>query len=397
MTTNVIVIGGGISGATAAYYLTEREDVHVTLLEQGDNLGHGSTPRAAGGIRSMYSTPVHVELSLKSREVWRSFEDDFGIPIDYQENGYLFGVRSRTQYERLRKDVIMQQQMGVGTEFLTPEEATDIVPGLAVENYVAAAWSPKDALVDPHAALQAFGQLARENGATIRVESPVTDVLQDANGRVTGVEVDGEEHLDAEYVVNAAGSWGQQIADMVDVDVPIHPKKRRAAFFEPAKDVPDGLPLFMDLESGAYFRPKDEEYVTAGGHFHGDDPNVDPNDPSSFQDNVDLKWTTRAMEELIETSDYFTEETKIAQGWSGVYAISPSNHPIIEESAPGFVNDIAHSGRAFMHGPATGQIVADLVVDGETSLIDTTALQTDDGVDRRGQLPIPYRADIYDE
>ncbi|AUX08277.1 sarcosine oxidase, subunit beta [Halalkaliarchaeum desulfuricum] len=101
------------------------------------------------------------------------------------------------------------------------------------------------------------------------------------------------------------------------------------------------------------------------------------------------------MDALVEMADYFGPETRVAEGWSGVYAISPSNHPIIEESVPGLVNDIAHSGRAFMHAPATGQIVADLVVDGETNLVDRTALQTDDGVDTRGQLPIPYQADMY--
>ena len=394
MSTNVAVIGGGISGAAAAYYLAKR-GAEVTLLEQGDNLGNGSTPRAAGGIRSLYSTPVHVELSLASRKVWSTFEDDFSIPIDYEENGYLFGVRNRTQYERLRKDVIMQNQMGLETELLTPEEATEIVPEMNTENYVAAAWSEKDALLDPHAALQAFGQLARENGAEVWVQSKVTGVEQNSNDRVTGVEINEEETLEADYVVNAAGSWGQPISEMVGVEIPIFPKKRRAAFFEPEREVPDHLPLFMDLDTGAYFLPENEELVTGGGHFHENDPDVDPDDPSSFQDSVPLDWATEAMEELIDMAGYFGPETRVAEGWSGVYAINPTNHPIIEESVPGFINDIAHSGRAFMHGPATGQIVADLVFDGETSVVDRTALQTDDGKDQRGQLPIPYTKDIY--
>ncbi|MDR5672204.1 Glycine/D-amino acid oxidase (deaminating) [Halalkaliarchaeum sp. AArc-CO] len=402
MSTDVVVIGGGISGAAAAYYLSKREEIgDVTLLEQGENLGNGSTPRAVGGVRSMYSTPVHVELSLASRPVWREFESELGFEIDYRENGYLFGVRSRTQYESLRKDVIMQNRLGAGTEFLTPEEATEIVPGLETDTYVAAAWSPKDAMMDAHSALQAYGTLARENGVDIRVESRVTDLLQGANGRVTGVEVNGGKdeggtELEADYVINAAGSWGHRIAAMAGVEIPISPKKRRAAFFEPERTVPEDLPLVMDLESGAYFRPEDEQFVTGGGHFHPDDPDVDPDEPSSFSDSVDLEWATDAMDALVEMADYFGPETRVAEGWSGVYAISPSNHPIIEESVPGLVNDIAHSGRAFMHAPATGQIVADLVADGETDIVDRTALQTDGAVDRRGQLPIPYQADMYE-
>lgn len=398
MSTDVVVIGGGISGVAAAYYLSERDQVSVTLVEQGSSLGSGSTPRAVGGIRTMYSTPAHVELSLAARSVWESFEDEYGFSIDYRENGYLFTVRSRTQYERLRKDVIMQNRMGAETEFLTPSEATDIVPELRTDTYMAAAWSPRDAQMDAHSALQAFGQLARENGVEIRTNSGVTAVQQDATGRVTGVELNnGEEVLSTDYVVNAAGSWGHRIAAMVDVDIPISPKKRRAAFFEVNDGIPEDLPLVMDLESGAYFLPEDRNLVTAGGHFDENDPDVDPDDPSSFSDSVDLDWSTNAMEELIEMATYFGPETRVTEGWSGVYAISSSNHPIIEESAPGFINSIAHSGRAFMHAPATGQIVSDLVVDGETSIVDTTALKTDDGVDRRSQLPIPYRADIYDQ
>ncbi|PSP84306.1 FAD-dependent oxidoreductase [Halobacteriales archaeon QS_1_68_17] len=393
----VVVIGGGISGMASAYYLSERDGVEVTLCEQGENIGSGSTPRAVGGMRSLYSTPVHVEMSLASLEVWNGFEEEFGIEIDYKNNGYLFGVRSRTQYETLRGDIAMQNQLGAVTEFITPEEGTEHVPELKTENYMAMGWDPAASMADPHACLQAFSQLARENGVQILTDHQVTDVRQDGAGRARGVEINGgEREIDADYVVNAAGPWGHRVSAMVDVEVPITPKKRMTAIMNPEKEVPDDAPLFIDLGTGAYFRPWDMDRILAGGHFEDDDPTVDPDNPQSFQDTVDLEWADMAMEALMSSSDYFGLDTEIVRAWSGVYAITPSNHPIIEESVPGFVNNVGHSGRAFMHSPASGELVAEIAVDGEASLVDTTALRTDDGRDTRRQLPIPYTKDTYD-
>jgi len=395
---DVIVVGGGITGAASAYYLARHEEIDVTLCEQGGNIGHGSTPRAVGGMRSLYSTPVHVSLSLAALEVWHSFEETHGVEIGFQNNGYLFGVTDRTQYEYLRADVRMQQALGAETEFVTPDRAAELLPGLNTDRYMAMGWDPLASLADPHSALQAFARLAREEGARILTDSEVTDLHQDASGRVTGVDVNGgETDIAADYVVNAAGPWGHRVAAMAGVEIPITPKKRRAAILQPEQEPPGSAPLVIDLDSGAYFRPWDDGQAVAGGHFEAADPTVEPDDPDSFEDSVALDWADDAMAALVETSEYFGLDTRIVRGWSGVYAITPSNHPIIEESVPGFVTNVGHAGRAFMHAPATGQLVAEIVTEGEASLVDTTALRTDGRRDRRGQLPIPYRQDTYNE
>ncbi|MFB6184226.1 MAG: NAD(P)/FAD-dependent oxidoreductase [Haloarculaceae archaeon] len=394
---NVIVVGGGATGASAAWQLSQHDDVEVTLCEQGENVGHGSTPRAAGGIRSMYSTPIHVELSKLAIETWQHLEDDYGVDVDYQNTGYLFGVTDRTQYEQLRQDVWVQNNHGVPTELLDPADATAHLDGLNTDRYMAVAWNPLDGFADPHAALMAYTKLARENGAQILTDHEVTGLLQDGTDRVRGVEInDGETELDADYVVNAAGPWGHRVAAMAGVEIPITPKKRHAAIVEPERPVPTDAPLLIDLDSGVYYRPWDEEQALIGGHFEADDPTVDPDDPNSYEDTTDMEWASDAMAAAAETADHFGMETKIVRGWSGVYAITPSNHPIIEESVPGFVNDVGHSGRAFMQSPATGRIVTEIVTEGEATSVDTTALRTDDLQDRRGRLPIPYTADVYD-
>src|SRR6056297_2039800 len=107
---DALVVGGGVVGLAAAYSLADR-GVDVTLCERG-SLGNGSTARAAGGIRSQFSTRVNVELSLASKSVWNAFEEEFGVDIGLRKNGYLFLARSDATADRFRENVNLQQDLG---------------------------------------------------------------------------------------------------------------------------------------------------------------------------------------------------------------------------------------------------------------------------------------------
>jgi sarcosine oxidase subunit beta len=399
--THVAIVGGGIVGTATAYYLSEQERVTVTLCEKGEAVGAGTTPRAAGGFRAQYSTPTHVELSKASNEVWRSFEAEFGIDIDCQQAGYGFLVRERTTAERIKRDVAFQNQLGVGTEFTTPEAARDrYAPGLQAGQFVAATHTAEDGYVDPRLAVDAFATLARENGVDVRTGLEVTDVSQqrgvEGANRVTGVETD-EGSIEADYVVNAAGAWGQRVAAMGGVDIPITPKRRNGLIVEPETPLPEDFPMVIDMDTGLWMRPSPardpDGTVMAGGHFTDHDPAFDPDDPDAFLEVADTEWAGRVLANLSDTFDQFGPDARVLRGWSGLYAITPSNHPIIEESLPRFVNAVGFSGRALMHSPAAARLVTEIVVDGEPSLVDTHVLRTDGLRDRRGPLPLPYVQD----
>jgi sarcosine oxidase subunit beta len=371
---DVIVIGGGIVGLSAAHYLAER-GADVTLYEKR-SLGTGSTARAAGGIRSQFSTAVNVELSLASKAVWDEFESDFGVDIDRRKNGYLFLARSEATAERFRDQVRMQQDLGAVSEYITPEDATEYCPGLDPEQFVAATYNPDDGIADPNLAVQGYAGAAREGGVDIQTGTAVTAIHRE-DGRVVGVDVeaDGEtERHGADAVVNAAGAWAARIGALAGVELPISPRRRQVAVVDPTPSVPESVPLTIDLETGSYFRPEREGIALVGGHFGSDDPEMDPD---RFDEDMDIDWAAQAVEMAADYTEYFGPETRIRRGWAGLYAVTPDHHPVIEETLPGLVTAAGFSGHGFQHAPATGQIVAELVLDGEPGLVDVSSLDSD--------------------
>lgn len=327
---DVVVVGGGIVGLSSAYYLA-RAGADVTLCER-DALGTRSTARSAGGIRTQFSTAVNVRLSLASLDVWDRFSRDFGIDIAYRKHGYLFLAREVETAERFRENVTMQNDLGAESEYLSPEEATEYCPELRTDQFVAATYNAADGYADPNLAVQGYAAKARETGVDVRTKTAVLDVLTDG-GTVTGVETE-DGRLAADFVVNAAGAWSGTIADMAGVDLPIHPRRRQIAVVDPSRTLPEDVPLTIDLDTGSYFRPERRGTALVGGHFDERDPDVDTD---AYSDSMDLAWAATAVEHVTEYAAYFDGDSRIKNGWAGLYAVTPDHHPIIEETVPGLV------------------------------------------------------------
>ncbi|WP_232701394.1 NAD(P)/FAD-dependent oxidoreductase [Halobacterium wangiae] len=368
---DVVVVGGGIVGLSSAHYLAER-GVDVVLCEKG-SLGSASTARSAGGIRSQFSTAVNVRLSEASREVWDDFESVFGVDIEHRRCGYLFLARTEEAAAQFRENVAMQNDLGVDSEFLDPADAVEYCPGLKAETFVGATYHATDGFADPNLAVQGYAAAARDGGVDVRTNTAVADVLTDG-AAVTGVELADGERLDADFVVNAAGAWAAPLAAMADVDLPIEPHRRQIAVVDPTIPVPESVPLTIDLETGSYFRPERDGAALVGGHFEEDG---DPVDPDRYSESMDIEWAATAVERAADYTTYFDGDSRIKRGWAGLYAVTPDHHPIVEETIPGFVTAAGFSGHGFQHAPATGQLVAELCVDGEPSLTDISELTSD--------------------
>ena len=367
---HVCIVGGGIVGLASAHALATR-GAAVTLVEQG-HLGSGSTDRAVGGIRAQFSRPENVRLSLASMDVWASFEDRFGVDVGYRREGYLFLARAEATAADLRESAATAADLGVPVAVLGPDEAAEYCPALRPERYTLATYSPTDGWADPHLAVQGYAGACREAGVDLRTKTAVTDLLTDGE-RVVGVETD-EGEVRADYVVNAAGAWAARVAAMAGLDLPVSPRRRQVAVVDPETPVPESVPLVIDLESGSYFRPEREGRALVGGHFAADD---DPADPDRFREKMDTDWAVTAVERAGETARYFGPATRLRNGWAGLYAVTPDHSPILQETVPGFVQAVGFSGHGFQHAPATGQVVADLCLDGETDLVDLGAFRGD--------------------
>lgn len=364
------VVGGGIVGLASSYFLAER-GVHVTVYEKG-TIGAGASERSLGGIRTQFSSRVNVELSLASLEVWEDFEARFGVDLDHRQAGYLLLTREATTAEGLREDVEMQRALGAPADLLTPAAATEHCPELDPGPFAAATYCPRDGFADPHLAVQGFARGAREAGVDVRTGTAVTDVRRDGD-RVVGVRTAGGA-VDADVVVNAAGPWARRVNRMAGVDLPVAPRRRQMAVVEPEEPLPEDVPLTIDLDTGSHFRPERDGAALVGGHFADTDPDADP---ERYDRTMDLDWAATALDRAADYAGYFGPESRLRGGWAGLYAVTPDHLAIVDEVRPGYVTAIGFSGHGFQHAPATGQLVADLAVDGEASLLDADPLSAD--------------------
>ena len=373
---NVVVVGGGIVGLASAHELAQR-GASVTLVEKG-SLGGESTQRAAGGIRTQFSTPVNVDLSLASIPTWESFEDEFGVDIGYRRNGYLFLARDDDTADGLRAGAAMQNERGGDTRVIDPADATEYCSGVRTAQFQLATYSPLDGFADPNLACQGYAQALPDLDVDVRTKTEMTDVLvDDGSGdtnHVEGVELDGDETLDAAAVVNAAGPWAGVVASLAGLDIPVRPKRRQIVVVDPETPIEEDAPLTIDLDTGVYFRPEREGVAIAGGHFASDDPD---DDPDRYSTSYDMDWAVTCIERASDAATYFGPESRIQQGWAGLYAVTPDHHAILEETIPGFVNAVGFSGHGFQHAPATATVVADLVLEETKSTVDVSALSSE--------------------
>ncbi|MFP8890550.1 NAD(P)/FAD-dependent oxidoreductase [Natrialbaceae archaeon A-CW2] len=365
----VAIIGGGIIGLYTAHFLSQ-EGVDVTIFEKSTP-GSGSTGRSGGGIRSQFSTPVNVELSEISRPFWDDFETEFDTNIRRRRVGYLFLARNESTAAQLEQNVEMQNEYGVPSEYLQPAAAAEHCPGLYVSSFTGASYSPRDEFVDPHLVTMALVNRVESTGVTIRRHTEVTNILPDCSAGI-GIQTT-DESMVFDIAVNAAGPWAGQVATLADVCFPITPELHRLAYVLPETPFPETVPLTIDLDGGAVFRPEGEEGVSIGGHV-GSHPQCDPD---TFPQEASLDWITAALEGVAALSDHFGPDTELVNTITGLYATTPDSNPIIEETLPGFINAVGFSGHGFMHAPAVGKLVTELIVDGEASSVDITSLSSD--------------------
>ena len=217
-TADVVIVGGGIVGCSAAYHLAAAGAGRVLLLERADAVGTGSTGRCAGGFRFQFSSEVNIRLSRASVPMILRFSEEHGLPLDVWQDGYLFLVREEVAWPAYVASAELQRGLGVDARLLTPERAAEIVPGISLEGVIGSTFCPEDGIADPAGLTQGYATLARRAGAELSLGEDVLGVLV-AGGRVKGVSTASGE-IASPVVVNAAGPWAGALASTAGVDLP---------------------------------------------------------------------------------------------------------------------------------------------------------------------------------
>ncbi len=363
----VVIIGGGIVGSSIAWHLTEAGCRDVLVLERETHQGKGSTGKSMGGVRAQFSTPVNIQMSLYSIPFYDSFEERLGHPSGYRAQGYLFVATSEAHLAYLRANHERQVALGLKTaRLVSAEDITRMYPQLRADDVVGGSFCSTDGFVDPYSAMVGFMTRAAEQRARLWRDTEVTGITRNGD-RITGVETTRGPVL-ASAVVNAAGPWAAQVARLAGVELPVEPLRRMLVPTEPFDGFPRTAPMIIDMSNGFHFRPEGLGFLMAWN-----DPEETPGYRTDFDPNFIEKVLTRAASRVPCFEEVAVNPKR---AWAGLYEMTPDHHPILG-AAPGveglfFANGF--SGHGVMHAPATGKIVADLVLKGSTDLVDAKLL-----------------------
>ena len=369
---DVVIVGGGIIGASIAYHLATRGVRDVVVVER-EELGGGSTTRNAGGVRLQFSTEINVRLSLRSLPRIERFADEMGVDPHLRQVGYLFLITEERDVAPFEESLAMWRRLGVPVERFDAAGVHQVFPELRVDDIRFATLCMRDGYCDPSSLLNGYVARAREKGAKFREHEAVTGITR-VGDRVTGVRT-AKGEIACPTVVNAAGAWGAEVGQLAGVDLPIRPLRRQIFVTDPVPGLDRDFPLTVEFASSLYFHRE------SGGVLMG---MADPTDGPGFDASVNWDF----LPTLVERALYrlpILERAKVKTGWAGFYEDTPDKHPIIGAvpELAGFLCAAGFSGHGIMHAPATGEAIAELIVDGRTSL-DVTPLAYDRF--RRGDL-----------
>jgi sarcosine oxidase subunit beta len=362
-TADIVIIGGGVMGASAAYHLAKRGTKNIVLLEKEEFFGTGATGRCAGGVRYQFSTEINVKLSQESLPMIERFREEIGQDVNYIQCGYLLVATNETDAAAFRHNVEMQNRLGVPTQLLSGDEVRARVPLMKFDDALAGTFNPKDGIVDPNSVVMGYVSAAQKMGVKAVTGAEVTGIAV-SGGEVRGVETSRGE-VRTRTVLNTAGPWSGLIGQMAGVEIPITPLRRQMFTTNPLKGIPEDFPFVIDFAQSLYFHREGEGLLVGMSN---------KNEKPGFDQNVDEEFELVNLETAIERMP-LVEKASRASHWAGLYEVTPDAHPVFGGAGvKGFTVCTGFSGHGFMHGPISGKLMSEYILDGKFSTLDVSML-----------------------
>lgn len=346
------VIGGGIAGVAAAFYLAEGAE--VVLLEAEPTLAYHTTGRSAALLFESYGSPGIRPLTMAGRSF---FDNPPPGLADYRflsERGGLL-VGDTHQVEALRQWEAEAHRSGTPVEWLDPRQAREICPALKEDRLGGAVWEPDAADMDVAAIHQAFVRGARRRGAQIRVSSPVTALEKTAGGWTVRA---GQETLRVQVVVNAAGAWGDEIARLAGVAPVGVTAMRRTIFMAPGSDNYREWPLVANVEMEWYFKPDGIQLLCS----------LSEENPSPACDaRPEPLDIALAIERINQATTLGIRSVR--SSWTGLRTFTADREMVIgfDPHLEGFFWLVGQGGTGIQTSPGAGELTASLVLDSKVS------------------------------
>ncbi len=364
----VVVIGGGIVGASVLFHLTERGWKDVVLIER-KRLTSGTTWHAAGLIGQVRATYNMSVLAKYAIEMMAELERRTGLGTGFRATGSILMAGTPGRWEEVKRNAAMARLMGVDVELINGERAQQLFPPLDPSEVVGAAFIPGDGVANPTDVTQALAKAARMGGAKIFEHTKVT-AIHERNGHVTGVSTDKGD-IACEYVVNCTGMWARDLAGQNGVVVPNHAAEHYYLITEPIPGLDPELPVLRSPDDTAYIRVDTGKLMV--GFF---EPGAKP-------------WASRGIPEdaefitLPEDWDHITPfleraakrvpvlgEVGYQLHFNGPESFTPDDRYVLGEAPghPGYFVAAGFNSVGFAGGGGAGRAVADWVVDGHAPM-----------------------------
>lgn len=362
VSSDVVVIGAGVQGLSAAYNIAQGGNNTVTVVETQDRAGKGSSSRSGSMLMKSRENIHKIALSLYSYRRFMDFTAEFAEPLSFRKTGFLSAVPP-TMAQRYEAEHRLRLQMGVPSEKLTPAEIRKIAPGIYTEDLAFGILGPDDGEIRPEQILAAYERRARDLGVIFSFSERATDILT-RSGRVVAVKTTQRE-IPCEYVVNASGADARLVASWVGIEVPI--ENRRRSLYITLSSLPEfqAGPMVEDAELEWYYRPLGENKVLVGMGLETDGAPTDG-------PNLDFVPEVRraAAHRAPGLADF-----EVYGGSSGIRPITPDILPIVGPvpEPSGFINSCGWGGEGIMHSPAGGSLVADWINGTATCHVDRSA------------------------
>lgn len=356
----VIIVGAGVLGLFTAAELVADPRVSVEVIESG-HPGVGSSGRSVGMIETQYVEAADVEVRAFGREVYTKLIDEHELP--FVHGGYLRLGHSAADIGQFEKSVEAQSALGIqDAEILTPDEISRRWPQLVTSDVSAGLFGSWDGYVDGYEVSQLLARIVRAGGGRIHTNTRLLSADQPDTWRLETTH----GTFEADIVVNAAGPWAGQVADLLGAPVALIPQLHGAVTIELPEEKPF-TPFVMDYVPGAasegvYFRSERKDQLIAGLHTEevlhaGTSPDV----PLGSMDFETIERIASGLTERLHSVD----DMRIGRSWTGLYPMSSDHKPVVgrHHDNPSVVCALGAGGNGIQLSPAIGRLAADTILE----------------------------------
>lgn len=351
----VVVVGGGVVGLSVAYNLAKKGVGKVAVLERR-YLGSGASTRNCCGIRGQFGAEENIQLAKESKKIYENLTAELGFNILHIKGGCLMLASTSEEAEILKNNVSLQNRLGVNSRLLDAGELGGRFPYLNPDSVTAAAFNSTDGKAHHDAVVMAYSEACRRLGVELNTYTEVKGFK--VEGKTIKAVESNRGEIECSQVVNAAGVWSRQVAQMAGVSLPNRPLKAEGMVTEPFHYFLDSTIVHLNgpLELTQTLRGE-----LVGGLADGEDVSLSLNSSLGFAEN----FSRRAVEIFPKLGF-----ANLMRQWAGYFDMTPDGSPILGpvDEVENFFQANGFSGHGFTLAPVVGRLLANLMVNEKTAL-----------------------------